>query len=498
MKRFRTLRALFAFAALVLFGCVPTVTASSIAYSDEDPRQGFTGGTVVIQPASDESNVLTYDLYWGSSTATKLPGQPRIASLPKTGAALSYVVPPGTVVPAGATAFVVFTANASGEDPFGIGTAPVDNYAHFVDISAGAPPQSGLRPSIVFQIDTIPYTLQVATEDGSNGFRPSLFRCHVDGSAATYQDISAGTAAGSGYYPSAAIGAHGGLRVAATNNTVGELGLFLCGRDGTGCTYSDVAAQIPAGVATGLTPALYADVTTQRLITAVRALDTVALDVCADDGTGCTSVSPGFGFAPTVAADVGVTAQALFVGAWMNPMSSPNGTLRVYVCPLATLTPCSLITTGFEPSGDSSSDQRIPRAVVAYDIVHDNVLVVGVHDTGPKLYLASASGLIAGAVTSFVEVDLPEGVGMVPPFNLIADRFTQKVYVVGNRDGQLGMLRCELDGSACSYVDLSAGQPPNSGTFPSSTYDPKREVLYVATDDAANGDRVGLFWIGLW
>ena len=70
--------------------------------------------------------------------------------------------------------------------------------------------------------------------------------------------------------------------------------------------------------------------------------------------------------------------------------------------------------------------------------------------------------------------------------------------IIGNRSGALGMVRCELDGTGCTFVDLSAGQPGGSGTSPSAVINAGPDRLLIATDDAANGDRLGLFWIDLW
>lgn len=469
--------------------CVPRVTAGQVSYADQDPRQGFTSGTVVIVPAADESTITVYNLYWGSSPATKLSGAPIIASIPKTGATLRFPIASGTQVPAGANSLVVFTANASGEDPLGVGTTPVDNFVHFVDVSAAAAAQSGFRPSATIDASG---RMFVATIDGANssgGLRGDvdLYHCTLPIPQCTRTGIpSPGQPQG---LPAAAIDdANQKVVVATTVSPAGDLGFNRCNFDSTGCTFAELS---PAGVGQGITPAVYVDRSKLRI--ASRVLDNLILFSCNLDGTGCSSNVPGNGFAPSIAVSA-LNPVAAFVGVWTEAPSPKR--LGAYVCALPAFSSCFFVGGGIATPGDN--DQSIPSAPVVVDDINHRLLLLGVYAAGPTLYMADEVGLEQGTTSTFTSVALPLAAGMVPPFDFLIDKSNEKLLVVGNLSGALGMLRCELDGTSCTFVDLSAGQPAGSGTFPSAVIDAGHERLLIATDDAANGDRLGMFWIDLW
>ncbi|MBF0239807.1 MAG: fibronectin type III domain-containing protein, partial [SAR324 cluster bacterium] len=118
---------------------VPSVAASSITFTDTDQDTGQIAGTVAITKASDESNITHYVLYWGSSSSAKLSGQSAVASLSTTGSNLSYTIASDTSIPSGATHWIVFTKNATGEMSTGTSVAITD----VKDTTAPVPGDSG-------------------------------------------------------------------------------------------------------------------------------------------------------------------------------------------------------------------------------------------------------------------------------------------------------------------------------------------------------------------
>ena len=110
------------YTAIVDLG-VPVNAAVGVAFTDTDPDGGQLAGDVVVARASDESDVTSYLLYWGSSATTK---QSPTAIAPVTGSNLTHTFPADTAVPVGATHLLVFTANADGEMGTGVNTAIVD------------------------------------------------------------------------------------------------------------------------------------------------------------------------------------------------------------------------------------------------------------------------------------------------------------------------------------------------------------------------------------
>jgi len=94
---------------------VPTNLAAAISFTDTDLAGGYLGGEIAITKALDETDLNAYVLYWGSSSTQKLAGQAAIATLTATGANLIHELVSGTSIPTGATHFLVFTRNTSGE-----------------------------------------------------------------------------------------------------------------------------------------------------------------------------------------------------------------------------------------------------------------------------------------------------------------------------------------------------------------------------------------------
>jgi hypothetical protein len=55
------------------------------------------------------------------------------------------------------------------------------------------------------------------------------------------------------------------------------------------------------------------------------------------------------------------------------------------------------------------------------------------------------------------------------------------------------LVRCDLDGTGCTYTDISAGQGANSGGTPSAMIDTVNKKLLVVTQNGANSYKPALF-----
>src|SRR5688572_23485036 len=60
-----------------------------------------------------------------------------------------------------------------------------------------------------------------------------------------------------------------------------------------------------------------------------------------------------------------------------------------------------------------------------------------------------------------------------------------------------GLFRCDLDGTACAYVDITAGQGANSALNPSAVIDAVNRRLLVVATNGANSGKLGLFSVDL-
>jgi hypothetical protein len=90
------------------------------------------------------------------------------------------------------------------------------------------------------------------------------------------------------------------------------------------------------------------------------------------------------------------------------------------------------------------------------------------------------------------------GSGSLP--SAVIDAANGKLLVVtvnGANSNKPSLFRCNLDGTSCSYTDLSAGQPPNSAVALSAVIDAPNGKLLVATEDVANGGKPSLFRCGI-
>jgi hypothetical protein len=87
------------------------------------------------------------------------------------------------------------------------------------------------------------------------------------------------------------------------------------------------------------------------------------------------------------------------------------------------------------------------------------------------------------------------------PFALV-DTQNSKLLVVTEDDGHdppatPALFRCGLDGSGCTYIDISAGQPANSGATPTAVFNAAHNALLVVTEDFAHGGVPAVFRCGL-
>ena len=55
------------------------------------------------------------------------------------------------------------------------------------------------------------------------------------------------------------------------------------------------------------------------------------------------------------------------------------------------------------------------------------------------------------------------------------------------------LFRCNLDGTGCTYTDISAGQGPDTGFAPSIVIDEANAKLLVVTENRASSSRPALF-----
>lgn len=144
---------------------------------------------------------------------------------------------------------------------------------HF-DISAGQGASSGLDPSII--IDKTRNQFFTATTNNSHSSKLSLFRCSLmttDGTDCQHIDISAGQDSDSGFYPNLVLDSINQKLLIATQNgsNSNKLSLFRCDTtttDGSDCQHFDISTGQDND--SGQNPVIALDETNKKIIIATR------------------------------------------------------------------------------------------------------------------------------------------------------------------------------------------------------------------------------------
>jgi hypothetical protein len=325
----------------------------------------------------------------------------------------------------------------------------------------------------------------------------SMVYSNVQGVAVmkSYADISSGQDANSGANPSAVVDTVNAKLLVATWNMAnsGKPGLFRCNLDGASCTYSDISVGQESS---GLDPSAVLDVVNRKLLvvtTNQANANKPGLFRCNLDGTSCTyaDISAGqrydSGFYPSAVIDY--ANDKLLVATWNMANSGKPGLFR---CNLDG-TSCAYIDIS---AGQGENSGYFPSAVI--DAANGKLLVTttnGANGSKPGLFRCNLNG------TSCTHVDISAGQrensGFYP--SAVVDVFSAKLFVVTQNianDSKPGLFRCNLDGTSCTHTDISAGQGSYSGKYPSAVlkYDSMGfGKLHVATWNIANKGKPGLF-----
>jgi hypothetical protein len=198
-----------------------------------------------------------------------------------------------------------------------------------------------------------------------------------------------------------------------------------------------------------------------------------------------TGVNPAYGFFSTVLID-SVHSKLLVVNE-----SDPQGfspAVVTFVCDLDG-TAC----TG-APLTNQGNPQPATTPSAAIDAANGKLLVA-VRD-GNSLKPALFRCNLDGSSCTYSDISVGQGVGSGTSPNLVIDTVNAKALVVTNNgasSSKPALFRCNLDGTSCTFSDLSAGQGPNSGLNPAAAVDAASGKLLVVTDNGANGHRPSLF-----
>lgn len=458
---------------------------------DGDPSRGNVNETLTIRRSTNEANVTAYNLYWGSASGKGA----QIASLPKTGADLTNVVI--AAIPADATQYLLFTANTDGAETQ-INTADVrDNYPVFTDIAASTDAGSG---PISVAVDSANNKLLVtAVRAGAPGF----LRCalgDLTGKSCAFAPFAAASLPTAGFSQPVIDKANARLLLVAADTRAQKgkaEGVFGCGlTDTTGASCDFTYTSVP--------DASFQE-SPNAIIDSAGKLYTVSIYRPAAGGdvvnvTKC-DLSPAPASCVHQQGALGDSASAAWdsLGGYIDVATVETTNYRPHVYRFSTTSltfaqDIDISKGGARYSGNSPS--------LALDLVNQKLLVVAVDNADSDKLVLYRCNLTDPTGASCTKTAL--STDQVPANNpqAVIDITNKKLLVVTDNGGnnyKPALFRCELDGTACTYTDLSDGQGINSGATPAVALDVGGQRLYVVTNDGAGSiPRPGLFSIGLW
>jgi hypothetical protein len=408
----------------------PPAPPASLAIFDDDMTLAKVRGTLVIGKAADETNVKEYVVSWGTDATTRTVEIERAAKVGN-----DVTIPLDEAVPAGATHLLVASANAKGELSALVALGNVDNVATHLSVSTSASADHAMKE--------MNGNLFITSRLTASSNYLSIKRCAVTGGACTDSSLSSDFEQ-RGFNPSMLVDPiHSHLFVLTDGHNA-----FRCGLDGTACA---LQSTLPSSTdaTTSMAPSGAFDVRNQKALFAAF--------------NGDTSNPTDFGriYLFRCGLDVGGGGIA--------------GCGKTFISPAMAGGPPSLVL-------DETPDPGIAYAAYA---------------KADKATLArcTLSGAPPGvAACAELDVSSSETISNHPP-QVLLDKKNQKVLVVAQSSelGKPALYRCNLDGMACSKHDISAGQGQNSGHLARATIDTVHDKLLVVTKNEPAGNKLSLF-----
>ncbi|MBF0353512.1 MAG: DUF1566 domain-containing protein [SAR324 cluster bacterium] len=104
----------------------PTMTASSVSFTDTDYTSQEIAGSVTINKASSESTLTHYVLYWGSNSTTKQSGTAITEFAVSGSSTYTYTFSANTALPSTASHLLVYSKNPYGESTISMSVSITD------------------------------------------------------------------------------------------------------------------------------------------------------------------------------------------------------------------------------------------------------------------------------------------------------------------------------------------------------------------------------------
>ncbi|MDZ4724577.1 MAG: chitobiase/beta-hexosaminidase C-terminal domain-containing protein [Leptospira sp.] len=360
----------------------------------------------------------------------------------------------------------------------------------YVDISLNQGSSSGGEPNA--KIDYFNQKLITATRNSANGSKPSLFICDLDGTNCTHSDISAGQANATAYDPFLVVdNVNQKLLIAGTNGGSSfNISLFRCDLDGTNCTNQNISG----GTGVSYKPTLLMDSFYNKLIMVSRSGNSqnIIYSRCNLDGTNCVgkTLNHGLAFGTLISSEINAT---------IDPISNKivivtrNGTNNNK----PSLILCDLLGNNCTHT-DVSSGQGSDSGYSPYinvDVINSKLLITTKNQAlGNKLSLFRCN--LDGS--NCTHKDISSGIifSSSSNTNISAkiDSVNSKLFIVGTEsiNNRPQLFYCDLDGGNEATVDISTGIN-SSGYSGNLVIDSLNARIAVVTTNSLNNNQLGLF-----
>jgi hypothetical protein len=208
---------------------------------DQDPTKGNVNETLTIARLANEGSITGYNVYWATSTSTKLT---QLTNIPKTGGNVTYTAV--GAIPDTATQFLVFGANTDGTESQLAAAQIRDNFPIYIDITQNFDAGVGQYSIAVDQTNHKLDVVYAATV-------PGVVRCDLNdttGSSCVYAPMPGTAGAGPGQVAPAVIDATNGKLILVQAYSRAATGSSLYARscgltDATGSTCVVPTSPIP-------------------------------------------------------------------------------------------------------------------------------------------------------------------------------------------------------------------------------------------------------------
>ncbi len=314
----------------------------------------------------------------------------------------------------------------------------------------------------------------------------------------TFADISAGQGASSGQRPKIAVDStNAKVLVVTTNGANGSrLALFRCNLDGSSCTYTDISAA--QGASSGTTPSLVIDNANSKLLVATdngANGNRLALFRCNLDGSSCTYTDISAAQGASSGTNPSLTIDSANSKLLVATENGANGSRpALFRCNLDG----SSCTYADISAGQAASSGRVPD--IAIDSANGKLLVVtGNTANGNRLALfrcnldgtsCTYADISAGAGPNSSSISTVPGASAPMKFDAVNGKIVAVSSMGGS--GQAMLFRCNSDGSSCSFADGSVGQGQGSATTLALAIDSANRKILIAANNGSKSNSLFL------